>query len=331
MSIAYHALESFQAPLALKDMGSFFAGGRVLEISGQPVSEIDVNKRSGRKVTINPNGEYHVEHMYVQYYIPQRELGSCPLLLWHGGGMTGATYESTPDGRPGWLQYFLRCGWHTCLCDSVERGRSGWAPVDPIFAEEPPTLVPMHYMYERYRLGASYRERSNFENSRFPMESFSQFSMEFVPRWTGSTEAIIAAYCALLERTGPAVILGHSQGASLAFQVAQSRPELVKALVAVEPYATGDRDQVEKFRRIPVLWVLGDHMERHPAWKESREKAYQFHQTLVDAGCPSRMLELPEVGILGNSHMLMMERNNYEIADLIQGWLVEEGLCSPLE
>ena len=34
----------------------------------------------------------------------------------------------------------------------------------------------------------------------------------------------------------------------------------------------------------------------------------------------------PEVGIKGNSHMLMQDKNNAEIADVIQKWLVGKGL-----
>ena len=66
------------------------------------------------------------------------------------------------------------------------------------------------------------------------------------------------------KRAGPSVILGHSQGASLAFQVMQRRPELVKGLVAVEPYAVGDADMMDRVAHIPVLFVLGDNMEKHP-------------------------------------------------------------------
>jgi hypothetical protein len=31
--------------------------------------------------------------------------------MWHGGGLTGVTYETTPDGRDGWLNMFIRKGW----------------------------------------------------------------------------------------------------------------------------------------------------------------------------------------------------------------------------
>ena len=38
-------------------------------------------------------------------------------------------------------------------------------------------------------------------------------------------------------------------------------------------------------------------------------------------------MNLPEMGIKGNSHMLMMDNNNDQIAGLINDWLVEKGLC----
>jgi hypothetical protein len=63
----------------------------------------------------------------VQYFLPKNKKGKLPLLMWHGGGLTGVTYESTPDGREGWLNYFIRKGWDTYVSDAVERGRSGFA------------------------------------------------------------------------------------------------------------------------------------------------------------------------------------------------------------
>ena len=53
----------------------------------------------GVPAKVDPNGVYQVEQMYVQYFIPQNQRGTLPLLMWHGGGLTGVTYETTPDGR----------------------------------------------------------------------------------------------------------------------------------------------------------------------------------------------------------------------------------------
>ena len=113
-------------PIALRDMGSFHVGGRVVEITGKPVKEV-VLGAGGVPAKIDPNGLYQVEQMYVQYFLPQNRKGKVPLLMWHGGGLTGVTYETTPDGRDGWLNMFLRKGWDVYNSDAVERGRSGFA------------------------------------------------------------------------------------------------------------------------------------------------------------------------------------------------------------
>src|SRR5204863_314743 len=89
-----------QAPIALRDMGSFHVGGRDVEISGRPVKEI-VFTPGGVPAKVDPNGTYSVEAMYVQYFLPAERRGVVPLLLWHGGGLTGVTYETTPDGGAG--------------------------------------------------------------------------------------------------------------------------------------------------------------------------------------------------------------------------------------
>jgi len=70
--------------------------------------------------------------MYVQYFLPKNKKGKLPLLLWHGGGLTGVTYESTPDGREGWANFFIRKGWDAYVSDAIERGRSGFASPDGV-------------------------------------------------------------------------------------------------------------------------------------------------------------------------------------------------------
>ena len=98
-----------EAPIALRDMGSFHVGGREVTVSGKPVKEV-VFTPGGVPAKVDPNGVYQVEQMYVQYFIPASKRGGLPLLMWHGGGLTGVTYESTPDGREGWLNYFVKKG-----------------------------------------------------------------------------------------------------------------------------------------------------------------------------------------------------------------------------
>jgi hypothetical protein len=38
------------------------------------------------------------------------------------------------------------------------------------------------------------------------------------------------------------------------------------------------------------------------------------------------MVMLPDIGIKGNSHMLMQDKNNAEIAEVIQKWLASKGM-----
>src|SRR3954452_23503647 len=110
------AMAQTKEPIALRDIGSFHLGGRYVDISGKPTREVSIG---GASQTPNPNGTYLVEQMYVQYLLPQNRKGKVPLLMWHGGGFTGVTYESTPDGREGWLNLFVRrAGTATCRTPS---------------------------------------------------------------------------------------------------------------------------------------------------------------------------------------------------------------------
>lgn len=140
-----------QSPIALREMGSFHIGGREVEISGKPVKEV-VLAPGGVPATIDPNGKYLVEAMYVQYFLPVDRRGAVPLLMWHGGGLTGVTYETKPDGGEGWLTWFLKKGWDVYNSDAVERGRAGWAMYPDIFTTEP-VFLPTANPWERFRIG----------------------------------------------------------------------------------------------------------------------------------------------------------------------------------
>ena len=110
--------------ITLTDFGSFHVGGRRVTLTGQPA---EIIKFSGVTSFENdPNGDYQVEQAYVQYFIPADRQHELPVLLVHGGGMTGSNWETTPDGRNGWLYHFLEAGFATYVIDNTERGRAGW-------------------------------------------------------------------------------------------------------------------------------------------------------------------------------------------------------------
>ena len=320
-----------QSPLALRDMGSFHVGGREVTITGKPVKEV-LFTPGGVPAKVDLNGTYLVESMYVQYFLPANRRGEVPLLMWHGGGLTGVTYETTPDGREGWLNWFVKKGWDVYNSDGVERGRAGWAMYPDIFTSEP-LFLPKGDPYERFRIGggagtwnADPAKRKLLAGSQFPVEGYDNFVRQVVPRWTTTDDAAIAAYTALVDRVCPCVILFHSQAGQFGFKVAQARPDKVRALIAVEPAGAGDPKLAERLKGIPTLFVYGDYIEQDARWPAIRRNGVTFGDAIRDAGGKVEVLDLPKAGIRGNSHMLMMDRNNLEVATLIQQWLEKQGL-----
>jgi hypothetical protein len=307
-SVAARAAE----PIALRDMGSFHVGGRLVEISGKPVKEITFTP-GGVPAKVDPNGTYQVEQMYVQYFLPANERGAYPLLLWHGGGLTGATYETTPDGREGWLNYFLRKGWSVYNSDAVERGRAGWAQYPDIFKSEPVFLATSN-PFERFRIGSgpgSYdpdpAKRKLNPGSQFPDEGYENFTKQVVPRWTTTDDAIVAADIAEIDRC-PSLILFHRQAGTFGFKAVQARPDKVKALIAVEPAGFGDPAKADLLKGIPAPFVNGDSIELDSRWPKIHATGLAFADSIRAAGGVADVVDLPEVGIKGNTHMMMMDK-----------------------
>ncbi len=322
------ALAQGKEPVLLRDMGSFHIGGRLIEISGQPIKEV-VFTPGGVPAKMDPNGTYQVEQMYVQYFLPQNRKGKLPLLLWHGGGLTGVTYETKPDGGEGWLTYFIRRGWDAYISDAMERGRSGWTNTfqgDPLF-------LPLGDPWERFRIGApgswnaDKAKRATYPGTQFPIDAYEQFMKQGVPRWTTTDKQIVAAYIELVDKICPCVVMVHSQSGTFGFQVLEARPDKVKALVAVEPTLGGDRNKITSIKSTPVLMVYGDNAKDHPRWSKIRQGGVDYAAAFKAGGGSVDVYDLPDLGLKGNSHMIMMDKNSSQVADLIQKWLVGKGLA----
>jgi pimeloyl-ACP methyl ester carboxylesterase len=314
-------------PIVLRDMGSFHIGGRLIEISGRAVREV-LFTAGGVPVMLDPNGKYQIEQMYAQYFLVANRRGKLPLLMWHGGGLTGVTYETKPDGSPGWLNYFLRQGWDTYISDAMERGRSGWTDKfkgDPVF-------LPLGDPWERFRLGppGSWNDdkakRVTYPGVQFPLDAYEQFMKQGVPRWVTTDDQIIAAYIELVDKVCPCVVLVHSQAGSFGFKVAEARPDKVKALVAVEPSGIGTKDKVAALKNIPMAVIYGDNAKDHPRWGQIRRNVAGYADAIKSAGGSVDLIDLPDIGIKGNTHMLMMDRNSDQVAKVIQKWFERKGL-----
>ena len=72
-----------------------------------------------------PDGQtFRGDHAYVQYQIPEKH-AALPIVMWHGGGQMAKTWETTPDGREGFLNTFLRRDFSVYILDQPRRGRAG--------------------------------------------------------------------------------------------------------------------------------------------------------------------------------------------------------------
>jgi pimeloyl-ACP methyl ester carboxylesterase len=316
--------------IVLRGMGSFHIGGRIAEVSGKPITEIQ-RVPGGPMAKLDRNGQFMVEQMYVQYFLPKSRKGKYPLLMWHGAGLTGVTYESTPDGREGWENLFIRKGWDTYVSDAVERGRSGFASSD-VWPDSP---VFLNYQdpYERFRIGqgagswnADPAKRKPMPGTQFPVEAYDNYMKQSVPRWLSTDKAVVDAYVALIDKVCPCVLITHSQGGHFGFLAAEQRPDKIKAMIAVESASAGKIENAPKLKNIPVMLLFGDFVDQHPRWAAYKKTDVAYGDAIKAAGGSVDLVMLPDIGIKGNSHMLMQEKNNAEIADVIQKWFVSKGL-----
>ena len=131
-----------------------------------------------------------------------------------------------------------------------------------------------------------------------------------VPRWLSTDDAIMKAYLALVDKVCPCVMLVHSQGGSFGFKVAEQRPDKVKAIVAIESATAGIIANAPKLKDMPVLMLFGDYVDEHPRWSTFKKIDTEYGNAIKAAGGKVDWINLPEIGIKGNSHMLMQDRNS---------------------
>src|SRR5215204_1206407 len=102
------------SPLVLKSQGSFYVGGDVVQ---QTFDQLGSRGTAGH-ITVN--------QMYVHYMVPRGSERNPAVVMIHGSTLTGKSWETTPDGRMGWDEYFARKGHAVYVPDQVGRGRSGF-------------------------------------------------------------------------------------------------------------------------------------------------------------------------------------------------------------
>ena len=225
-------------PLSIAKQGYLFAGGKYSTEGGQQVL-------SG--------------HLYAEYQIPSRQTHPWPLVMVHGGWQSGTNFTGTPDGREGWAQFFLRRGYAVYVVDQPGRGRAAYetkayGPAAPISFD---TAQSRFVSPERFNLWPQARLHPQWPGKGEPGDpAFDQFYSSQVPAiqdFTLQQRLNRDAIVALLEKIGPSILLTHSQSGAFGWPVADARPDLVKAIVAVEPngppfYDVENRGAPEWFR-----------------------------------------------------------------------------------
>ena len=310
-------------PPELRQQGSFFIGGRDLAIP------------YGQGKVINPNYEppdvIKIDQMYVQYAFPEDREHKVPVILVHGAFHTGKTWETTPDGREGWAEYFTRRGFDTYWVDKPWKGRSAFnlQLINGVQrGDAPPDTLPSPVILGRngwsiFRFGPSYGVAN--PGLQFPLHAVDEWLKQLVPdfsfylRGSASTisyPALDAAVEALLKKTGRAVYIGHSQGGGeiVTITKALSSPNLFAGVVSIEGGRCPPVEDAPLYRNVPFLYVTGDYTTP-PA------SCPPFVDALNAIGGSGTSIHLPAIGIKGNDHMMMMDRNSLQVADVVQDWI----------
>jgi hypothetical protein len=124
-----------------------------------------------------------------------------------------------------------------------------------------------------------------------------------------------------------AVLMGHSESGFFPEQAALIDAQGIKGIVSIEMgcVTSFGAEQLAKLAKIPTLIMFGDHLgdvTGGPAnWAQSFDTCNTFVAQVNKAGGDATMMHLPALGIKGNSHMLMQDKNSDQLADLIIAWI----------
>jgi pimeloyl-ACP methyl ester carboxylesterase len=333
-SVMAQALKDVQTPskpLVLKAQGSFYIGG---EKSEQTRVELG---------GLGPEGHIAVNQMYVRYMVPQDGDRNVPVVMVHGATLTGKSWETTPDGRMGWDEYFVRKGHPVYVPDQVGRGRSGFnqAVFNNVRAgSTPPGNLPNILRFSDESVWPNFRFGSKpgapYPDSQFPVAAVDELAKQGVPDLSfgglPTPNPTLKALADLAGELNGAVLMGHSQSGAFPLAAALLNPTAAKGLVLVEPGrcpVNYTAEQIKTLATVPILAVFGDHRDTptgistRNSWQESFDSCQELIGRVKAAGGQAQMLNPPDRDIRGNSHMIMQDKNNLQIADLILKWIDE--------
>jgi hypothetical protein len=329
--------------IVIQEQGSFAVGGSIVTAPGtfDPIAQGAYNPAGpdSRGQTL------HGDHAYVFYQRPvnARRL---PLVFWHGHGESAKTWETTPDGREGFQTLFLRRGFSVYLIDQPRRGRASRSTQPVTISAAPDEQL----WFGIFRLGVW---PNLYPNVQFSPDSaaLNQFFRQMVPN-TGPYDAAvnIAAVSALFDKIGPGVLVTHSQSGGPGWRTAITNRN-VRAIVSYEPggdfvFPEGEAPapmvlgartvsppavplaDFMQLTRIPIIVYYGDNIPEQPGsnpaqeqWRVFRATARAWRDAVNRHGGDVTLVDLPAIGIRGNTHFPMSDLNNVEIANHLSEFL----------
>jgi len=316
--------DDLDKPLVIARQGSYFVGGDSKFFSPTSPSE-------------PIGGEFTVNQIYVQFQIPLEGTEHIPLVLVHGCCLSSKSWETTPDGRMGWNEYFVRRNRSVYLLEQPSRARSGFDASAIIAVRDgkaPPSQLPLvriethEAAWANFRFGPSFG--TPFQDGQFPIEAVAEFYKQLVPEVYSNPSGInpsLTNIATLAMNLKGVVLIGHSESGFLPEAVAMTNPSSIKGIISIEPGSCPVMSaiQISSLAKIPTEVVFGDHLGDAQGvagnWIPMYEDCKKFVQQLKDAGGDAEMMYLPMLGIKGNSHMLMQDRNNLDLADLLLDWI----------
>nr|MBU3857778.1 alpha/beta fold hydrolase [Flavobacterium sp. MC2016-06] len=327
-------------PMIIAEQGSFAVGGTIIKNPGT----FDPYK-------ITPEGQtFRGDHAYVFYQIPANAR-KYPLVMWHGIGQFSKTWETTPDGREGYQNIFLRRKFPVYLIDQPRRGNAGRSTVE---ASIKPVADEQQW-FGVFRVGIW---PDYFQGVQFPQDSASlnQYFRSMTPNLgTIDIKVTTDAASALFTKIGPAILVTHSHSGGMGW-ITAIKNQNVKAIVSYEPgsgflfpegevpspiassagalEATGiPLKDFMALTKIPIVIYYGDNIPDTPTnnsgadgWRARLAMARLWRDAVNKKGGDVTVVHLPEIGIKGNTHFPFSDLNNIQIADLMSKWLKEKGL-----
>lgn len=322
--------------IVIKEQGAFSAGGKVIKSEGNFDPLKPWNEQQGGQTR-------HGDHGDVFYQIPVDKKHNAMAFL-HGYGQSRRSWQTTADGREGFADIFLRSGYSIYLVDQPGRGDAGQTTKPAQIS----AVADDQTWFTQFRIGLypDFNVGVQFPKDEKSLDNF--FRMMTPNTGNVDEETIVNAMSAVFDRSGDGILFTHSAGGAPGWKIA-IKNDHVKAVVAIEPggfafpegeVPQGNRggkgillNEFLKLTKIPIVIYYGDYIPKEETnaaslnfWRNVLATARQWAKIVNAHGGDVTIVHLPEIGINGNTHFIMSDLNNKEIAGLLSKWLKEKGL-----